>query len=93
MDKRLKQIISEVCQERQAIIIAMEVMPDHVHLLVDINLKYWDLPSDQADQRPLLVSASEGASRIERNVAHTLDKFLFRNDNRTGNTENCEAIC
>jgi len=32
--ERLKQIISEVCQEHQAEIIQLEVMPDHVHMLV-----------------------------------------------------------
>jgi putative transposase len=32
--ERLKQIISEVCQEHQAEVLQLEVMPDHVHLLV-----------------------------------------------------------
>jgi putative transposase len=32
--ERLKQLISEVCQEHQADILSMEIRPDHVHLLV-----------------------------------------------------------
>src|SRR6266700_7741066 len=32
--ERLKQIITEVCQEQQAELFQVEVMPDHVHLLV-----------------------------------------------------------
>jgi putative transposase len=34
VDERLKQIIREVCAERDAPIEAIETMPDHVHLLV-----------------------------------------------------------
>jgi putative transposase len=40
IDERLKYITAEVCQERRAIIIAMEVMPDHVHLLVDVDPQF-----------------------------------------------------
>ncbi len=35
--ERLKQIISEVCQEHQAEIGQCEVMSDHVHLLVECD--------------------------------------------------------
>ena len=34
VDERLKQILHEVCQEHDAWIEGLEVMPDHVHLLV-----------------------------------------------------------
>jgi putative transposase len=34
VDDRLKEIIREVCAERDAPIEAIETMPDHVHLLV-----------------------------------------------------------
>ena len=37
---RLKQIITEVCQEHQAEILQLEVMPDHVHLLVDCDPQF-----------------------------------------------------
>jgi putative transposase len=36
-DVRLKQIIAEVCQEHDAIVEEVEVMPDHVHLLVSVD--------------------------------------------------------
>jgi putative transposase len=32
---RLAQIIREVCQEQQAEVLSLEIMPDHVHLLVE----------------------------------------------------------
>jgi putative transposase len=36
VDARLKTILEEVCQERRATILALEVVPDHVHLLLDM---------------------------------------------------------
>lgn len=38
--ERLKQIICEVCAERDAPIIELEVMPDHVHMLVSCDPQY-----------------------------------------------------
>jgi len=38
--ERLKQIISEVCQEHQAEVIQLEVMPDHVHVLVECDPQF-----------------------------------------------------
>ena len=37
---RLKEIIKEVALERQAEIIELEVMPDHVHLLCSVDPQY-----------------------------------------------------
>jgi putative transposase len=40
IDDRLKEIIREVCAEKDAPIIEMETMPDHVHLLVECDPQY-----------------------------------------------------
>ncbi len=40
IEARLKQIIGEVCQEQQAEIEELEVMPDHVHLLVSVDPQF-----------------------------------------------------
>lgn len=40
VDERLKDIIREVCAEIHAELIEMEVMPDHVHLLVEVDPQY-----------------------------------------------------
>jgi len=40
VDDRLKEIVREVCAERNAPIEAIETMPDHVHLLVVIDPQY-----------------------------------------------------
>ena len=40
VEERLKAILHEVVQERQAEIIELEVMPDHVHLLVEVDPQF-----------------------------------------------------
>jgi len=40
VDERLKQILHEVCQEHDAWIEGLEVMPDHVHLLVNVDPQF-----------------------------------------------------
>jgi len=40
VDERLKAILGEVAGERQAEIIELEIMPDHVHLLVSVDPQY-----------------------------------------------------
>ncbi len=38
--ERLRQIIAEICQEHQAELVQVEVMPDHVHLLVECDPQF-----------------------------------------------------
>jgi len=40
VEERLKQIISDVAIKRKAEIQEMEVMPDHVHLVVEVDPQY-----------------------------------------------------
>ena len=40
VDIRLKEIIRSVCDEHQAELIELEVMPEHVHLLVDCDPQF-----------------------------------------------------
>jgi|SRR5450755_460754 putative transposase len=40
MAERLKQIISEACQEHQAELVRLEIMPDHVHLVVECDPQF-----------------------------------------------------
>lgn len=39
-EKRLKEIISDTCHEFDCEIIELEVMPDHVHLLVNVDPQF-----------------------------------------------------
>lgn len=38
--KRLEELIREVCLEKEVEILEMEVMPEHVHLLLDVDPQY-----------------------------------------------------
>jgi putative transposase len=40
VDTRLKTIIQDICTEFSAELLQLEVMPDHVHLLVEVNPQY-----------------------------------------------------
>jgi len=40
VDKRLKQILIGVAKEKKAELIEMEIMPDHVHLLLEVDPQY-----------------------------------------------------
>ncbi|MEV6866431.1 IS200/IS605 family transposase, partial [Streptosporangium subroseum] len=37
IDERLNQLIREVIEEKGAWLVELEVMPDHVHLLVEVD--------------------------------------------------------
>jgi transposase len=37
IEERLKEIIYEVCQEKEVELKAIEVMPDHVHVFIDVD--------------------------------------------------------
>lgn len=40
IDDRLKELIEEICTESDVQIIEMEIMPDHVHLLIEVDPQY-----------------------------------------------------
>ncbi len=40
VDTRLKELIKETCQEIHVEILEMEIMPDHVHLLLEVDPQY-----------------------------------------------------
>lgn len=40
VDVRLKALIESICEESKIDIIEMEIMPDHVHLLIEVDPQY-----------------------------------------------------
>jgi putative transposase len=40
MEERLKQLIREIVQEKGAWLVELETMPDHVHLLVEVDPQF-----------------------------------------------------
>jgi putative transposase len=41
VDKRLKQIIYQVAKELGCDVIELEIMPDHVHILCEVDPQFW----------------------------------------------------
>ncbi|WP_445242380.1 transposase [Microcoleus sp. S13_C5] len=56
MGERLQQIIYDVCNENRCCIIAMKIMPDHVHLF--INAK-------PIDDRATIIRKIKGRASID----------------------------
>ncbi len=40
VEQRLKELLQEVCESRQSEILELEIMPDHVHLLVEVDPQF-----------------------------------------------------
>jgi len=40
VDARLRELIEEVCEQLNVEIIKMEIMPDHVHLIMEVDPQY-----------------------------------------------------
>ena len=40
VDVRLKELIQEICNEYRIDIIEMEIMPDHIHLLMEVDPQF-----------------------------------------------------
>lgn len=40
VDNRLKEIINEIIQETNSSLLEMEIMPDHVHLLLEVDPQF-----------------------------------------------------
>ena len=40
VDTKLKELIHQVCTENQSEILELEIMPDHVHLLVEVDPQF-----------------------------------------------------
>lgn len=40
VERRLQELIIQACAERQVEIIEMEIMPGHIHLLVDVDPQF-----------------------------------------------------
>ena len=77
-DEALKGIVARVCQAREAEMIELEVMPDHVHLLVDIDPQYGIHRLIKDDQGYKLSRAAPELPLFEATTSDAVDQQLFR---------------
>src|SRR6202035_1256870 len=77
IDAKLKKLIQQVCDETQSALIEMEVMPDHVHLLVGCDPQYGIHRLVKGMQGPVFAcspSAVPGAAHAHSNI---MDEQLY----------------
>jgi REP element-mobilizing transposase RayT len=71
IDLRLKELIQHVCDETQFGLIEMEVMPDHVHLLLDCDPQFGIHRLGAGHQGSDIACASAGLSGVANTHANT----------------------
>lgn len=77
VDVRFKEIIHEVVAERQAEVIGLEIMPDHVHLLVEVDPQFGIAPIGATAQRTLFTDAAAGVPAVAQPPADLMGKQLL----------------
>ena len=90
---RLKQIIREVCAERDAPIVELETMPDHVHLLVTCDPQFGiHRLVKQIKGRSSRLLRQEFPS-IKSRAPHALDQLVLRRHGRRCDPGGRQALC
>jgi putative transposase len=73
VELRLKELVQQAVAETTAEIIEMEVMPDHVHLLVSVDPQYGVHRLVKAHQGPVVTGPALRVSEPEKSLADALD--------------------
>lgn len=82
IEERLKELIREVISEKGAWPVELEVMPDPVHLLVEVDPPVRGPQAGQGRQGPYLPCAAPGVPVAEVPAAHAVDELLLRRHGR-----------
>jgi putative transposase len=93
VDMRLQQIIRDVCGDRDAPVIELETMPDHVHLLVGCDPQYGiHRLVKQVKGRSSRVLRSE-FPHLRSRLPTPLDQLLLRRHGRRRDPGGRQALC
>jgi hypothetical protein len=92
IEERLKQMIRGVCEEHQAEIEALEVMPDHVRRYGERRSPIWHSSPDEVGQGPFLSSLASGVSDVEAEAANIVAEFVCLCNHRGRTTLTSEAV-
>ena len=68
VDIRLKQVLYEIAEEKGITIKALEIMPDHVHIFIDL---------DQNDERTICQDLTFGIPMVKNKTSEYVDTKLF----------------
>jgi putative transposase len=91
--KRCEPVIRQSAEKYRAEIIAWEIMPDHVPVLVEVDRQVRHPQIGQESQGSLIAHIAARGSHIEITATHTLDESLFRIQGWRGTTGGHKAIC
>jgi REP element-mobilizing transposase RayT len=91
--KRCEQVMRQTAEKYRAEIIALEITPDHVHVLVEVDPQFRHPPIGQESQGSLIAHIAARVSHLEIAATHTLDESLFGIHGGRGTTGGDKAIC
>jgi hypothetical protein len=81
IETRFKQIIMQVCQEHQAEIEELEVLPDHVQRHGQCRSAIGHSSIGQADQGAFIPLLASGISGAQAKIADAIDQLLLCGNN------------
>ena len=93
MQARLKEIIGEVIAETGAWLIEMETIPDHMHLLVEVDPQFGIHILVKAIKGPLIAAAAPGVWVAEVALADVVDELVFRGNGGWGAVVGDQTLC
>jgi REP element-mobilizing transposase RayT len=82
IETRLKEIIGHVCQEQQAEVEELEVMPDLVQQHGECRSQVWHSSAGDIEQRAFYSFAAPGISGAHTETANRVDALVLCGHNR-----------
>ena len=77
VDERLKELINNICQELHVDLIEMEVMPDHVHLLLEVDPQFGIHKVVKRIKGISFKNTSRRIFMVKIKATNIVDKFIF----------------
>jgi putative transposase len=91
--KRCAQVMRQTAKKYRAEIIALEIMPDHVHGLVEVDPQFGIHRLVKNLKGSFIAHLAARVSHIEITATHTWDESLFRIHGWRGTPGGHKAIC
>ena len=85
VDTRLKELVQSIADENRFEVIEMEIMPDHVHLLLEVDPQF-------GIHKAVKTIKGKTSRILRQEFANALDKLVFLLDGRRRATGNRQAV-